>query len=380
MEFEVFGVRYFSVDADTRAAAVPVAEWSWKPFDAAEADRFDQEDAPVDVSVQTNYRPTSERQDVVLVFSTGVLNRHLLRWLPEQGLKYFYLDFDDFPDIGTLVVDVSSDVGGILKAHDSVLHLSDVAAVIWTPPHPWRVAPATNLNAETIFFERWRQFLRDLRGLIRKDACWLPSHPFNGSPEWQNKLSELLVARRAGLRVPETLCTSDPHAAAEFLAKYPGEVLFREFTVAGNGIPPRRVEPQDQGAALELLRRSPCTFQRFVPKEYEVRALVIGRKVFACRIDNAASSKANLDWRVYDNANVAWSRMDLPPAVEEGILRFLDEVELKWACVDLVKGTDGAFYFLEANRPGSSAWFLPFVGLDTAKELAAYLKNELSHR
>lgn len=378
LKLDLFGKRYFVIDSEMKAPPVPVAEWSWKPFDAAEADRFHLDDEPVDVSVQTNYRPTESRQDVVLVFSTGVLNRHLLHWLPKHGLKYFYLDFDDFPDIGTISIDVSSDLGAILKAADSELHLSDVAAVVWTAPHPWRVPPATELSNESIFFERWRQVLRDLRGLIRPDAIWLPSHPFNGSPEWQNKLSELVGARKAGLRVPETLCTSDPAAAKAFLDRYPGEVLFREFTVGGNGIPPRPVHPDDMGEALQSLRTAPCTFQRYVDKEFEVRALVVGEKIFACKIDSSASERARLDWRVYDNANVPWSRMELPKNVEASIFKFLDGVSLKWACVDLIKGKDGEFYFLEANRPGSSAWFLAFVGLDTAKEIALYLSEALA--
>lgn len=360
-----------------RATAVPVAEWTWTPHDPVEAARFDEPDEPVEVSVQTNYEPSAERQNVVLVFSTGVLNKHLLEHLPKAGLKYFFLDFDDLPDLGSISIDVLAHESATIRAGDAVLRLHDVAAVIWTPPFPWRVAPATELNDEAIFFERWRQVLRDLRGLLRDDVVWLPSHPFNGSPEWQNKLAELIAAKRAGLDVPDTICTNDPEVLRAFAKKHPGKVLFREFTVAGNGIPPRLIEPEDLEGTLESLERAPCSFQAFVDKEYEVRALVVGERILACKIDSSASERARMDWRVYDNANVPWSRMDLPPSVSEAILTFLRGVDLRWACVDLIKGKDGRFYFIEANRPGSSAWFLPFVGIDTAQEIAEYLKLRL---
>lgn len=53
---------------------------------------------------------------------------------------------------------------------------------------------------------------------------------------------------------------------------------------------------------------------------------------------------------------------------------------LAWGSVDLVKGRDGAFYFLEVNRPGLTYWLLPFVGLDVPGEIARYLAKRLGRR
>ena len=56
------------------------------------------------------------------------------------------------------------------------------------------------------------------------------------------------------------------------------------------------------------------------------------------------------------------------------------ENHINWGSVDLVKGMDGEFYFLEVNRPGASYWLPPFVGLDVPKEVARYVKWALGRR
>ena len=133
-------------------------------------------------------------------------------------------------------------------------------------------------------------------------------------------------------------------------------------------------------ARLRTLANSPCVFQRYVDKEYDVRAVVIGRRVFACRIDSQASPAARIDWRVYDNARVRWDRMRLPRRVERALLALATRLGLTWASFDLVKGRDGSFYFLEVNRPGLSYWLKPFVGLDVPREIVQFLATRLRRR
>jgi len=116
-----------------------------------------------------------------------------------------------------------------------------------------------------------------------------------------------------------------------------------------------------------------------IDKEYDVRAVVVGDRVFAVRIDSQASplEEARLDWRLYDNAHVRWERMDLPNNVKGSMLRLMRMLDLAWGTFDFIKGKDGVLYFLEVNRPGASGWLLPFVGIDVAAEVVTYLKRNL---
>ena len=89
------------------------------------------------------------------------------------------------------------------------------------------------------------------------------------------------------------------------------QVVVRDFSQTR--FPFRTAFASPARRALRRLVNAPCVFQRYVEKAYDVRAVVIGERIFACRIDSQASRKAEVDWRVYDNAKVAWQQMRLRP-------------------------------------------------------------------
>lgn len=384
-EFRVFGETFVHrrteeprppTEEDAKAM-VPVEEWSWKPHDPEGAaavsrhDRFEYTEA-----IETNYAPDHTRQDIVLVFSYGWGTRALFDALEADDIGYFYCDFDEFTARGK--VEVSIEDGGryLLSLGEAKLDLRDVAAVIWTPPEHMFAEPSTDLGC-FLYIHRWRQLLRDLRGLIRKDALWLPSHPLNGSPEWQNKFSELAIAREEGLSVPETICTNDRDAVLAFTKRHPGKVLFREYS-RGAPLFPLVFLKEDFGPGdLEHLPAAPCVFQRYVEKAFEFRVVLVGEELFAVRIDSQASEAASIDWRVYDNARVRWDRIDLPSEVGGALRRIAKRLDLAFGSFDLMQGRDGKCYFIELNRPGATYWLLPFVGLDISKEVAAYIARHL---
>ena len=373
-----YGASLLSTRASKRAPKwPPVESWSWTPYDPAGA--MVTAAAPdYPQAIETNYRPTRKRQKVALVFSCGWNTAPLLEHLDAAELSYFYLDFDEFTALGKLTWTVGSGGSQKLSMGEATLDLADVAAVIWSPPEHMFAEPAQEREF-FLYVHRWRQVLRDLRLLIRADAVWLPSHPLNGSQEWQNKLSELAVAEGEGLAVPATLCTNDPEAALAFVKRVrPGKVMFREYTRAASLFPLVFIEGAPKLRDFEDLRTAPCVFQEYIEKEFEVRAIMVGDEVFACRIDSQASKTAAIDWRAYDNARVRWDRMKLPKRVRDALVRIGKALDLKFASFDLIKAKDGKYYFLEVNRPGATYWLLPFVGLDVSKEIVTYVASRFA--
>lgn len=358
-----------------KGTAAPVESWSWTPHDQAGAAAIESARGvkfAYPEAIETNYRPDQTRQDVVLVFSYGWGTKTLFDAFDAEDIGYFYVDFDEFTARGKVEISLEDGASCFLSLGDAKLDLRDVAAVIWSPPDHMFAEPTRDVGC-FLYVHRWRQLLRDLRGLIRKDARWLPSHPLNGSPEWQNKFSELAIAKEEGLAVPETLCTNDPKAALAFATRWPGQVMFREYSRGAPLFPLVFLKEKLRLSDFKDLRMSPCVFQRYVEKDFEVRAVLLGEQVFACRIDSQASAKASIDWRVYDNAHVRWERMDLPEGVRAALLRIAERLDLAFGSFDLIKAKDGNYYFLEVNRPGATYWLLPFVGLDISKEIAAHI-------
>lgn len=352
-----------------------MARWRWTPADPARAQLRSRDGPPaVTDAVRTNYRPTGRRQRVVLVFDTGAITRGLLEALRAEGLAYFYLDYAQLMERGTVSLGVAHGEPAELALGPARLRLRDVAAVVWNPPlHPASLSRRRPI-AGHLYVQRWKQVLLQVRGLLPENVLWLPSHPLNGSNDWQEKLSELAIAERLGVRVPATICTNDTNAARAFVRRFRGRVLCKELSHTAVSLRPAFVRVGDP---LRGLGHAPVGFQRYVDKAYDVRAVVVGRRIFACRIDSQASPRARVDWRVYDNANVRWELMRLPAALERRMRAMMRELDIGWGSFDLVRGKDGHFYFLEVNRPGASYWLLPFVGLDVPREVARFIRRRL---
>jgi hypothetical protein len=360
--------------------------WTWRPHSPELWDRMvrdlragKEKRRP---AVETNYRPSRVRQKVLLCFcAPDFFGTHLGR----SGLKYFAVDFDQLAARGGVEIRLGKDFSASLSLGGARLDLRDVRAVLWDPP-PWMIYcsdPSTDPRGRSgreLQIRRWSQLLRDLPGLLPPETVWLPSHPLNGSAHWQNRIAELEAARRVGLAVPETACTNDPKAALSFVERCGGRALFRDFSLQPFGGPLEWVTTKQARACAPRLRLAPSVLMQAVEKEYDVRAVVVGRRVFAVRIDSQASAlpQARLDWRHNDFAHTPHARMRLPRTTERRMLRLMKELGLLWGSFDLVKGRDGRLYFLEVNRPGSTGWLKPFVGLDVPAELLAYLKSVFS--
>jgi glutathione synthase/RimK-type ligase-like ATP-grasp enzyme len=255
------------------------------------------------------------------------------------------------------------------------LHLSDVAGVYYQEPYVVQFRPEQNVPlAETLFFSRWRKLVADLAALVPEDAIWLPGRPPLPSQYVQRKVSECAIAARCGLAVPETLCTNDYRQAVAFHHRHGAQVIVRECSMPV-GLRIGFFTPTAK--ARRLLPRTPSVFQRYIPKQYEIRAVAVGRRIVAASIDSQSSEAAKLDWRVMDHARVAWRPTTLPARVQRAMRRFMRSVDLNVASFDMVKSTDGEYYFLEANRPGSFLWLTPLVGIDVAREIAGVLSAHI---
>jgi glutathione synthase/RimK-type ligase-like ATP-grasp enzyme len=130
--------------------------------------------------------------------------------------------------------------------------------------------------------------------------------------------------------------------------------------------------------SLKNLKNSPCSFQTYIEKAYELRVVVLFDKVFPCKIYSQNSELAKTDWRVYDDSNVKWELSVIPKEIELKLIKMRELLDLSWCSVDMIYGKDKKYYFLEANRPGAHYWLDYFVGLDITKEIVDEIKKYVS--
>ena len=204
----------------------------------------------------------------------------------------------------------------------------------------------------------------------------------------EHKQLQLARAREFGLDTPRTLITNDPRAVREFAPTCPGGLVVkmlssfavydaegREHVVFTNPVAPADLED------LEGLRLCPMTFQERVEKALELRATVVGRRVFTAAVDSQASERAAHDWR-RDGVGLVeeWEPYRLPRAVERRLLRLMDSFGLNYGAADFILTPDGRHVFLEVNPAGEFFWLERRPGLPISAAIADVLLGRAPRR
>jgi hypothetical protein len=110
-----------------------------------------------------------------------------------------------------------------------------------------------------------------------------------------------------------------------------------------------------------------------VPKAFEVRATVVGDRVFAAAI-HANSEAARVDWRAdYDALN--YVMVEPPERVIAGMLAFLRTFGLSFGAFDFAVTPDNEWIMFECNPAGQYGWLEDALDLPITSTLADLLTN-----
>lgn len=175
------------------------------------------------------------------------------------------------------------------------------------------------------------------------------------------KSFQLALLKQAGLPVPATRWTNDPAEVRAFAAG--ARIAYKPIS---GGAATRELSGDDLAPSrLDLLDRSPVTFQHLLPGE-DIRVYVLdGEVIAAIRIDSRA-----LDYRGNEERCVA---IELPPSLQQQCICAARVIGLRFTGMDLKRDEAGTMRFLELN---GSPMFLGFdarAGTDIAGDLARHL-------
>lgn len=257
-------------------------------------------------------------------------------------------------------------VAGRVLTPSRAARLDDVRAVYWRRPS-WPTFP--HLGPDDARFAA-AQTRYGLGGVLHAlDGPLWVNHPARNA-EADYKPHQLALAQRLGLAVPPTLITNDPAEAREFVAAHP-KVIYKTLRLTsyqrdGVGLAPW-AEPVTADEIDDRVRVAPHLFQVCIDKACDVRVLIVGRQVFAVRIESDL-----LDWR-RDYSALTYSVVTLPAPLEAALLAFLDTFGLTSGSFDLAVDRDGAPWFLELNPNGQWGWLEECTGLPMAAAFADLL-------
>jgi glutathione synthase/RimK-type ligase-like ATP-grasp enzyme len=206
-----------------------------------------------------------------------------------------------------------------------------------------------------------RSFVRGLYALA-SDRC-VAVNGYTQAMAAEIKPHQLRIARRIGMRIPETLVSNDPALIRDFIRRMgPGGTIYKPFNTAiwqSDGrmaFSYTSVVGENDLPSDNTLRLTPGIFQRRLDKAFEVRVTCMGRRLIAVRLDSQAVAGAALDWRSAQNSSLRPTAIALPPVVAEQCRRLLDALDLRFGCIDFVVTPEGEYVFLEINQMGQFLW------------------------
>lgn len=208
-------------------------------------------------------------------------------------------------------------------------------------------------------------------------AKWLS--PPESVYQAENKLFQLRMARQIGFSIPNTLVTTDKDELEKFYYENDRDIIIKP--ISQTRIPYKEdsafiftnMVSQRQIDELEQFDLTPCIFQKNVPKEYEIRATVVGEKVFAAAVYSQNEAETKTDWR---KKQLKFVEIDLPDEIRHYCVRLLKELGLGFGAIDLIKTPNGEYIFLEINPVGQWVWIENQTGQEISDAIIEYLSNE----
>ncbi|MEZ5360607.1 MAG: hypothetical protein R3F48_17465 [Candidatus Zixiibacteriota bacterium] len=295
---------------------------------------------------------------------------YLILRLEERGFIFFRINTEDFGHDFFIEFFVKDNIldGNINSNIHGCLSLSNISAVYFRQPLVPQIENTFIPNQIKFVQRESMEVLRSLWRLI-PEGKWLndPRNMFLAS----NKLDQIKNAISIGFDVPNTLVSTDSEKIKEFILSQNGHCIAKAvkhgFYNDGSKVQlafTKRIGT-DFMEHIDRYSAVPMTYQNEIEKEYDIRVIVIEDQVFATAIYSQEYKSTAVDWRTWDvleDVDLEHAKITLPPNIEKKCVQLTKLYQLKYSAIDLVKSTDGTFYFLELNPNGQWAWIEGKVG------------------
>jgi glutathione synthase/RimK-type ligase-like ATP-grasp enzyme len=296
----------------------------------------------------------------------------VLSALERRGAAATLLDLADFPQ--KIAIEVYYGGSG---GHRYVLHilnrpsidLDACRAVWWRRPQGFTLHP--DVQDRTFQNFAYAEAVEAFTGLWQTlDAFWVnqPSSDANA----HRKLYQLRVAQEVGLTIPETLTTSHPDRALEFVRKSGiGNTIYKAFSGTREAWRETRLLRQEELALIHAVQYAPVIFQRYVEAVFDLRVTIVGDEIFPAAVYSQESAYP-VDFRM-DMSQTRVEPHEMPAEVVDRLRRFMRRLGIVYGAVDMRLNPEGEYVFLEVNPAGQWLFIEARSGLPITESVARLL-------
>lgn len=284
--------------------------------------------------------------------------------LEELGHQVRLLFTADFPSKQKNIISIDNDHYAWISQDDYQNDDQNDYDVVW-----WR-------RARLPFIPKKIVHPRDRAFVIRETKLFFESLTSNMAPKawWVNpkesartanfKLLQLELAKRCGLKIPDTLCTNDPKAIMTFIKdNLETGIIYKPLCVGlwiekdkAKLIYTTNVGLKDLPSEA-MLQAVPGIYQKEVKKSYELRVTCFGDYLVAAKIHSQMHPEGLKDWRAIPKMKeVLIEPYELPQEIQNKIRLLMHQLGIVFGCIDFIVSDQGEYIFLEVNEQGQFLW------------------------
>jgi ATP-GRASP peptide maturase of grasp-with-spasm system len=321
---------------------------------------------------------------MILIISSSVdhTTTKILRWLQYSRTPFLRINGED--NISFLNIE-NNEISITCSNH--IIKLSQIKAV-------WYRREGFNFNFDFIVSDNLKDIdsavtkhfticeQKDVEAYIHYRLQQIP-HLSSYLTASVNKLSVLYEAQKLGLKIPNTLITTDGTSLSKFINKYDNNVINKSIGSSNTFL----ADGKDWGLYTNTVKEGdftpnetffPSKFQNTIQKKYEIRTFIMDSKFYSMAIFSQKNNRTKIDFRKYDwdqpNRNVPFK---LPDEIESRLLKLLKKFKLDCASIDLIVDEKNDFIFLEINPVGQFGMVSIPCNYFLDKKVAEFLKNKM---
>ncbi|SDQ68410.1 ATP-grasp ribosomal peptide maturase, MvdC family [Chryseobacterium soldanellicola] len=269
-------------------------------------------------------------------------------YLRSKNVSYFRLNSDHINHLQK--ISMNEDFFEITDENGNTVSSKEIKAV-WHRK-AWKISVPEELDEdyEKIFLNEYGSLRYNLLTIL-EDLPW--SNPYEKERKIDgNKMYQLKIAQKNNLIIPKTLFSNNEEKITQFfyehcngkaVAKLHGVI---SKSMSGENFLSTTIIDENNLEFISDITYCPMIFQPYIEKEYELRIVYVDGEFFTGKINNSE----NADWRV-SQGNV-WSKYNLPENIKADLTSMMKEMGLYVGAIDMIKSTNGNYYFLEVNPQG----------------------------
>ena len=294
----------------------------------------------------------------------------VVRRLEGAGRDVVRIDLADFPARAPVALAWQNGGGESFEIETprGPVDVARARVVWWRRVRGFDVAASITTPQARVFAES--ETGQAINGMLDALSCpWV--NPRQADAAAHHKPYQWSVARALGLRLPQTLVTTKPEAAREFIGRIGvGKTVFKAFLASIEDWRETRLVERDDLDKLELVRYAPVIFQEYV-EGVDLRITVVGSDIFAAEID-ARKTSYPVDMRMSIGEGT-FRPVELPPAVARAVRRLQRRLNLDYGAIDMRRTDAGEHVFLEVNPAGQWMFVEQRTGLPISAAMASHL-------